>query len=527
MRHPDPVATRRRLSAPPAGRRLAAQTPRRLAALVVGLALAAAACSATGNQAGPATTTTAASDATTTTGAPTTSDASTIDWSDCGGGFECGRLAVPLDHDDPEGETIELDVTRHRADDPDRRIGALLLNPGGPGGSATELARTYPRAGELGDRFDIVGFDPRGVGTSEPVLDCSDGLQAMYDADPTIDSPADEEEYLATSEAYVDDCAAAAGDALAFMGTTEVAKDMDLVREALGEDQISYLGYSYGTSIGQEYARLFPERVRAMILDGVVDHAPDGVTTATDQAEGFELALDNYVAHCAESGCGLPGDARAVIDDVVAAAEDAPIPAPDADRPATPGVVNLALAQSLYAEQLWSVLSAALRDAVDGDGTGLVELADQYLGREPDGSYPSSFAVYFAVSCLDEEWPATTDEFFADAAAAGETSPTFGEAIVNDYLRCALWPVDAEPLAPVPADTEGLPPILVVSTTGDPATPYENGVAVADQIPGAVLVTNEGEGHTIVGLGKPCIDDLALAYLVDLTVPDDGTTCPR
>jgi len=360
----------------------------------------------------------------------------------------------------------------------------------------------------------------------------SDEERDEYNDDDADTSDADQtpQEIVAQAEKIMGDigagCTKYSGDIAAHADTVSAAKDFDMVRSLLGQETLNYLGYSYGTSLGQEYARQFPDRVRAMILDGVVDHEPDGVTTAATQAEGFELALDNYVAHCDASGCGF-GDVGAedVIDEVIAAAEAEPIPAPGADRPATPGVVSLAMAQALYAEQLWSVLSAALRDAVDGDGSGLVDLADEYLSREPDGTYPSSFAVYFGVSCLDETWPTSTDEFFADGKEAGATSPTFGEAIVNDYLRCALWPVEPAPLAPVPADTEGLPPILVVSTTGDPATPYENGVAVADQIPGAVLVTNEGEGHTVVGLGKPCIDDLAVAYLVDLEVPDDGTTC--
>lgn len=494
---------------------------------IVAVAVLAAGCSASGQatdqQGSPNTTTTTEAGSTPSTTAPP--GTASIDWSDCGGGFQCGTLQVPLDYAHPNGDTIELAVTRHPAADPSRRIGVLLLNPGGPGGSAVELARAYPRGGDLGDRFDIVGFDPRGVGESTP-LDCHSHLQDIYDADPTVDSPADKAEILRTSKAFVAECQRKYAKLLPHLGTADVARDMDQVRQALGEDQINYLGFSYGTSIGQAYAAQFPTRVRAMILDGVVDLAPDGITAAESQAAGFQTALDSYVAHCAADGCGFARPADQVIDQVVAAAERDPIAAPGADRPAGPGVVSLALAGALYSEVLWAPLSRALRDALDGDGTGLVELADQYLGRNPDGSYPNQFEIYFAVSCLDDTWPRSTDEFFADAKAAGKKVPLFGEAIVIDYIRCALWPVDPEPVEPVPSDTKGLPPIVVVSTTKDPATPYENGVAVAKQIPGAVLVTNEGEGHTIVGQGKPCIDDMALAYLTDLTVPDDGLTCP-
>jgi pimeloyl-ACP methyl ester carboxylesterase len=519
---------------------LAPRRPASAAALVAvatTLALLATACSTSGeaDPSGAPATTEATADPTTPGSAEDPDpnegegegDGATIEWSDCGtaAGFECGTLVVPLDYEDPEAGTMDLAVTRHRAEDPDRRIGVLLLNPGGPGASAVALAQGWPRAGELGDRFDIVGFDPRGVGGSSP-LDCHTHLQDIYDADPTIDSDADRSEFLDASEAFVDECQQRHGDVLPFLGTTNVARDMDEVRKALGEEQINYLGYSYGTSLGQEYARLFPTNVRAMILDGVVDHAPDGLTTATTQAAGFETAFDSYLAHCDDDGCGFGGqDALDVVDEVIAAAEDDPIPSADADRPATPGVVSLAMAQALYSEQLWSPLSRALRDAQEGDGSGLVDLADSYLGREDDGSYGTGFEIYFGVSCLDDTWPTDPDAMIDASLEAEQDVPRFGGAIVIDYLRCALWPVEAQPLAPVPADTEGLPPILVVSTTKDPATPYENGVRVAEQIPGAVLLTNEGEGHTIVALGKPCIDDAATAYLVDLDLPADGTAC--
>jgi pimeloyl-ACP methyl ester carboxylesterase len=508
---------------------------RRLGAVAVCLGLLASACTTSGEAADPN-----REPGTTVDGSapPSSADpsdpeepaepgAGTIDWAPCEeiDSFECGTLAVPLDHDDPAAGTLEIAVTRHRAEDPDRRLGVLLLNPGGPGASAIELAHGWPRAGELGDRFDIVGFDPRGVGDSSP-LDCHTYLQDIYDADPTIDSDEDREAYLEASEAFVDECEERHGDVLPHLGTTDVARDMDEVRKALGEEQINYLGYSYGTSLGQEYARLFPTRVRAMILDGVVDHAPDGLTTAATQATGFETAFDSYLADCADDGCGFGGrDAVDVVDEVIALAEDEPIPAPEADRPATPGVVSLAMAYALYSEQLWGSLSRALRDALEGDGSGLVDLADSYLSRNPDGSYPTGFEIYFGVGCLDDTWPDDPDEVLDAAAEAERETPRFGGAIVADYLRCALWPAESQPLAPVPADTEGLPPILVVSTTGDPATPYENGVRVAEQIPGAVLLTNEGEGHTIVALGKPCIDEAATTYLVDLEPPADGTTC--
>lgn len=498
------------------------------AALVSTVLLGACATSGGNDDAKLPTTTKPSSSSTGSSGTPSTAPepgARTIDWEECDGGFECGTLTVPLDYTKPDGKTIDIAVTRHPADEPDQRIGALFLNPGGPGGSAIELAHSYSRVGVISDRFDIIGFDPRGVGESSE-LDCHSHLVDIYDADPTIDSKADRTETLSTSEEFVDECQEKYGDILPFLGTTDVAKDMDEVRKAIGEEQINYLGYSYGTSLGQEYARQFPTHVRAMVIDGVVDHAPDGLTTAESQAAGFQTALASYLDHCESDGCGFGGqDASKVIDEVSAAAEKAPIPSAKADRPATPGVVSLALAQALYSETLWGTLSSALRDAQDGDGSGLVDLADQYLGRTDDGSYDGGFEIYFAVSCLDDTWPSNPDQVIDASLKAEKDVPRFGGPIVIDYIRCAMWPTKSKPLAPVPASTKGLPPIVVVSTTNDPATPYENGVAVAKQIPGAVLVTNEGEGHTVVGQGKPCIDDMVQDYFVDLQAPEDGLTC--
>jgi pimeloyl-ACP methyl ester carboxylesterase len=437
--------------------------------------------------------------------------------------MECATIAVPLDHDDPDGPTIDLALLRRPARDPDARVGSLVVNPGGPGASGLSLAATLVLPRAVLDRFDIVGFDPRGVGRST-ALDCHTHLQAIYDADPTMDDQADILHFRAVSERFVDECASEHADLLPHMGTVAVAHDLDRIRAAVGDEQLTYLGYSYGTSIGQQYARLYPTRVRAMVLDGVVDPSESGLAAAEGQARGFTGALDAYVADCDADRC-LGDDALAVIDQVTAAAEAAPIPAPRADRPATPGVVSIGTAYALYSELLWPQLTRALRDADAGDGTGLVRLADTYLSREPDGSYGNAAEVYFAVSCLDADWPRSFDTVLAAGAEVGARYPRFGEAIVNDYARCALWPEPPQPLEPVPADLAGLAPIVVVSTTGDPATPYESGVRIAEQIPEARLVTNVGDGHTVVGSGRRCIDDLVAAYVVDLRAPDDGVRC--
>ncbi|MET0902112.1 MAG: alpha/beta hydrolase [Acidimicrobiales bacterium] len=440
-----------------------------------------------------------------------------IEWDDCGG-VECATLEVPLDYDDPAGEQIELYVARTPAGG-DRK-GALFINPGGPGAGAAEYAELLPYVlpDEITEHFDIVGLDPRGVGGSTAIT-CGIPDEELYGVDPTFEDAADREAYLEVSDAYVEDCADKYGDVLQHVGTPAVARDMDVVRAAMGDEQLSFLGFSYGTVIGQVYADLFPERVRSMVLDGVLELGPTGLESADTQADGFELALDRFVEYCdAAERCATAGDTLAAVEEVLALAEEpGGIPAEDADRAAGPGEADRGISYGLYAQQLWLDLANALSDARDGDGSGLVELADGYLDL-------GSFELYFGVNCLDFAWPTgDPDAFFTAAKATAEHAPHFGEALVNDYVRCASWPAPPVPLEPVTAP--GAPPILVISTTGDPATPYEGGVAVAETLATGVLVTNEGDGHTVVGNGKDCIDDLVAAYLVDDVVPEDGYTC--
>jgi len=440
-----------------------------------------------------------------------------IEWDECGA-VECATLEVPLDYEDPDGERIEIYAVRTPATG--ERKGALFTNPGGPGAGGAEFAEILPLIlpDQITEHFDIIGVDPRGVGGSTPV-DCGVDATELYAVDASIDSPEDEVALLDISQQYADDCGEQFGDYLPHVGTRDVARDMDAVRAAMGDEQLSYLGFSYGTAIGQVYADLFPDRVRSMVLDGVLELGPTGLELAADQAAGFETALDRFVQFCdAAEGCEIAGESLAAVEEVLALAE-APggIPAPDADRPAGPGEANLGISYALYSESLWGDLDSALAAARGGDGSELVQLADGYLGI-------GDFEIYFAVNCIDFAWPTGDPDAFLEAAkATAESAPHFGEALVNDYIRCVEWPAPPVPLEPTSApDT---PPILVISTTGDPATPYEAGVNVADTLESGVLITNEGDGHTVVADGKPCIDELVVAYLVDEEVPEDGIVC--
>jgi pimeloyl-ACP methyl ester carboxylesterase len=436
----------------------------------------------------------------------------TLDWEDCGGA-ECAELEVPVDYDDPDGDTLTIGVTRVPAEG--ERLGALFVNPGGPGGTAGDFAAGLAPAlpSEVGEHFDVVGVDPRGLGPS--AIDCGGDFVDLYSVDYSIDSPEDETTLLEVSEDYVEGCEQAAGDVLPFLGTENVARDHDAVRAAMGDEQASFLMYSYGTAIAQVYAELFPDRVRAMVIDGILELGPSGIDIATEQALGFESALDAFTADCdRDDSCPLAPDAEGAIDELSAQVESDPVPA--SPRDLGPGDLALAMAEALYSEQLWPALADGVADALDGEGDGLIELADSYLQT-------GTFDVYFAVNCIDFAWPDTPEELLDDGAEAARESPHFGEPIVNDYVRCSMWPVEADPLDEVTAP--GTPPILVIGTTNDPATPFAAAQRTAERLDDGVLLTYEGEGHGVVGNGVNCIDDAVATYLVDLEPPDEGTTC--
>lgn len=455
-------------------------------------------------------TTSATAPTTTTAGEPAEPAVEPIQWRDCGAA-ECATYDVPLDYAVPDGETIQLAVRRLPATGD--RIGGLFFNFGGPGAGAADLISQFPIPDAIQERFDIIGMDPRGVGQSTP-LSCGLDPVTLYGVDPTIEDAADADALVSISQAYADDCAADRGDLLPHLGTRNVARDMDRIRAAMGDEQLSYVGYSYGTSIGQAYAELFPTRLRAMIIDGVVDPAPPGITVATEQAKGFETALANWAADCGARNCGLD-DPIADVETMLAKAETG-IPSDGGGRDLGPGEAATGLAYPLYNQALWPSLDSAIADALDNDGSGMVALADGYTGL-------AEFSIYFAVSCLDSTWPRSTTEFLAGAKAADQVAPHFGEAIVNDYIRCAVWPTDPDPIGAIVAPDA--PPTLVVSTTGDPATPYENGVIVADRLARGVLLTYDGEGHTVTFQGVDCVDDIAEEYLIDGTIPAEGARC--
>ena len=454
-----------------------------------------------------------------------------IDWQPCetDDDHDCGLLTVPIDYAEPEGETIELALLRVPARG--SRVGSLVVNPGGPGARGT----TYAAAGSqvfrepLLDGFDIVGFDPRGVGRSAPVDCLSDTeLDAYLGGDPTPDTAEEQAAYRSSVLSFGERCVAGSGPIVGHVTTAEAARDMDVLRSALGEEQLSYFGASYGTKLGATYAELFPDKVGRFVLDGAVDVGLDSQSLALEQATGFETALRAYVQNCLDStdNCFL-GDTvdegLATINGLLEEIEDEPLPA--GDRELTVGNAFYGIITPLYNRDYWFLLSTALASALEGKGSALMDLADAYASRNPDGSYAdNTIEANYSINCLDDptsvpftEVPSLFDEF-------EEASPTFGRIFAWGMTGCRGIDV-ASTQEPLDIRAEGAAPILVLGTSRDPATPLKWARALSAQLDSGVLVERDGDGHTAYNAGNQCIDSIVEDYLLDGEVPEDGTAC--
>lgn len=467
---------------------------------------------------------------------------SPVQWMPCGGGSgenspiptgaECGKLSVPVNYSKPDGDVARIAMIKFPATG--KRIGSLVINPGGPGESGVEsavsLLPSLPQS--IKEQFDLVGFDPRGVGLSSPAVWCnSDEDNDRQRADPTVDYTPEGVEHLDNeTKAFVQRCVDKAGtEFLSSVGTDNVAKDLDQIRAALGDEKLTYLGYSYGTRIGGAYAEQFPQNVRAMILDGAVDPNADPVEADIRQAAAFQKAFDNYAADCAKSpDCPLgtdPAKAVEVYQDLVYPLVDHPIATRDGRGLGySDAVVGTIL--PLYSPSLWRHLTQALTGIKNGKGELMLTLADLYMGRDSNGHYNNSTDVRVAVNCMDK--PGITDRATAveEDRRMREVAPfmSYGEFTGNAPLgSCAYWPIKPTS-SPHEIKVSGLPPTLVVSTTNDPATPYQAGVDLARQLGGSLL-TFDGTQHTVVFQGNACVDDIAAKYLTDIVVPPPGARC--
>ena len=456
--------------------------------------------------------------------------AATARWTPYGGdGLECARVRVPLDYAHPRGAQIHVTVVRRPADDAAQSLGPLVINPGGPGVSAISFMRDalLLMPPELLRRFDLVAFDPRGVGHSTAV-DCADDLGPLFGGDLTAQSPEARDAAVDAVEQVVRGCALRSGSLLRHVDTYSAARDMDRVRAAMGVDQLSYLGFSYGTYLGAVYAELFPDRVRAAVLDGAVDPERESGGAAIADAIGFEDALDEALLDCSRNpSCAFYslGNPEGNYDSLMKYLSSVPLDVDGKKFGRTQA--ELAVVSGLYRGAAgWPELMTALQRAAEGDGTPLKELHDTYTGRRPDGSYDNEMEAHFAINCVDLGGRPTPESARAQVRGLDNDPPRFRAVSVMFSLPCAFWPVPRiDPPSGV-LDAEGAPTILVVGSSGDPATPLAGAEALAEALDSATLLRSGGSAHTSFAQGNDCIDDAVVAYLVGLTPPAAGTICP-
>jgi pimeloyl-ACP methyl ester carboxylesterase len=474
-----------------------------------------------------------------------------LDWAACGetanadaAGVQCATADLPLDYDEPDGEQVQIAVAKVPATDPADRIGSLFFNFGGPGGTAVRYLQTAGAGffAALNSRFDIVAFDPRGVGQSSPSVDCranqeTEGIYSMPFPTPL---DVDVDAYVAKAQSYVDSCLAENGDILRHVSTANVARDMDELRAAVGDDALTYLGFSYGTFLGATYAALFPDRYRALALDGALDadqYINDPFSGIAEQTAGFEIAFARFTEACAADQAACSGfggsDPYGAYDKLVAAADAEPLPA-DAyaadPRPVTGDDVREATLALLYAKQAWGRLALALAEAADGNGSSIRALVDEaYYGRRDDGTFDPSSDRYFTIGASEQDYPQGDVQPYLDRGAESWASfPHFWPNSGYAEISYALWPAHDEDAYGGPFTVpDSSPPPLVVATTYDPATPYPGALSLVDQMGNARLLTMDGDGHTAYGRNSACIDEAVDTYLVDATLPPAGAVCAQ
>lgn len=453
-----------------------------------------------------------------------------ITWTGCGGSLECAEVTVPMDYTNPDGETITLAVNRNQSSGPEART--ILMNPGGPGGSGTDMLEWAPFIfGGVTDTYNLAGFDPRGVETSSAIDCISDAeLDAWLAADVDISTDEGIDAYAEEFREFAQSCVDNTGPLLEFVDTDSAARDLDILRAVVSRtEQLDYVGFSYGTFLGTVYADLFTERVGAFVLDAAVDPSLTLAELAMGQAMGFDRAVTSFMEDClAGEDCFHQGEADeglAKISQLFDVAFSTPLPTGDPARPLTSSLALTGVITGMYAPLYWPMLNTALGQAInDGDGSALLELADLGNSRNPDGSFDGNGSeVIMAVNCLDYPVEGTLEDWRAAAEQMNEQYPTFGDAMAYSEVTCSNWPYEStRERAPITAS--GSEPILVIGTTRDPATPYEWAIGLAEQLENGHLLTLDGDGHTAYGMNG-CITGHVNEFLLNGTIPAEGTTC--
>ncbi|WP_405474658.1 alpha/beta hydrolase [Paenarthrobacter ilicis] len=453
-----------------------------------------------------------------------------VEWSSCQDGFLCGKVKVPLDYGNPAGGDIDLSVIKLPSTN--NKQGSVLVNPGGPGGSGVDFVKDAGKSlitEKLRANFDVVGFDPRGVGRSAPVTCMTD---AERDAARTKVFRKNTDDGLAAAFTFnktlADQCAQQTGPVLGHIDTVSAAKDLDVLRAVMNDAKLNYLGFSYGTFLGSTYASLFPDNVGRLVLDGAVDPSISNEELTAGQAKAFERAIRTYVANCQQqNSCPLSGSVDngvQEIRDLINAVDQNPQTAKDGRTVTSNDFVN-GLILPLYNDQSWPALTQALEAAFSGDASPMMRLADLGADREANGKYSSNSALAFqAINCLDYPMVWDAAGMRAEEQQLMQDSPTFGSFFAYGGVNCRDWPYK-NTRTPAPVEYKGTAPIVVVGTTGDPATPLEWSQSLRKQLGNASLVTWEGEGHTAYGRSNTCVSNAVDDYFVDGKLPQDGIKC--
>jgi len=439
---------------------------------------------------------------------------------------QCGNLEVPFDYDNPDEGSFVLYIKRRQATEPSQRVGSMLVNPGGPGFGGSSLAddAAYYFSENLLNRFDIIGWDPRGTGLTTPAVDCVDSFDEYVGLDSPPDTPEEKQALIDASQAFNDKCEENAGTILPYISTRASAADMNSIRLALGEEKITYFGFSYGSELGATWATMYPNTVRAAVLDGATDPLSTSTEAGLAQAAGFEKQLTTFLAQCSKKPtCEFHNDGNSedAIDALLLDLDANPLVVSAERTPVTQGVAFTAIAQAMYSDSYWPQLQSALADAQKGDGAGLLALYDDYYQRNPDGSYGNQLEAFLAISCLDDPGASSVKEVDASVDAFVAAAPRLGANFAHGY-SCALWPVSQA--QQVTVSGKGAGPIIVIGTTGDASTPLSSSRKMAKALESGVLLVVEADQHTGYGINT-CIIMEVDNYLIDLTMPVNETIC--
>lgn len=453
-----------------------------------------------------------------------------ITWKPCVTGFadgdECGTMKVPFDYSDPSVGEFTLHLRRHPAQIPSERIGSLLVNPGGPGFGGIFLAEEAGSyfSSDLTDRFDIVAWDPRGTGESTPYVDCIDNYDEYFANDPTPSTPEEKQVGIDLSKKFDEECQAKSGKILPYISTNNAVRDMESIRRALGEEKISYLGFSYGSELGATWATMFPHTVRAAVLDGAADPTADAIQGGLQQAAGFEKELNTFLDECsADVKCAFHNNGKAgdAFDALVKKIDANPVVVSPDRAAVNLAVLYTGVSEAMYSSSMWDELEVALADLQKGKGAGMLSLNDQYFQRKPDGTYGNELEAFNAISCIDDPGPKSVEEADKWTPEFMKVAPRLGPSFSGGY-GCVFWP--AKPDYRIAITGKGAGPILVVGTTGDSATPLASSRKMAETLEDGRLIVNNAQRHTGYG-SNDCVTSAVDDYLITTKISYREKAC--